>query len=668
MRFSSLLTLAPVLGVSANTMNAATANAAIDKIVQMLGDMEARGKKEKQEEAVAFASFSTWCDNTKAEKTADIKASSDAISQFQAQIEKAQADAMEAQDAIDEAVATIEANKADLAAMKKVRVAEKEAFITEKTDLQDSIYACEKASEALSAVPEKVEAASSFLQTKKASKSKRWAAIQSLLETVQKAENPFTSASERKSNVVIDMLEKLKEEFSTELQSATKDESDKQHAYDMAVQEAHQTIDANEKIEKEQTDAKASAEASEGAAKKDLDTEEQSKADDEKYLEEITADCALKKKDFESRQKSRADELTAIAEATSILKSPEVTKGAGHLDSAQSVGAFLQLAKSSQRELEIQSEQKNAQEKVVAFLRQRGSSIHSSTLMQLAELAGADPFIKIRKMVQELITRLEEEAKAELTKKGKCDKDMAENKSKIEEFTNLVEKLSAEVETLTSEVAESKATKKRLTEELAELRKNVATAKKDRIAEKTENEKVISESKAALDALDQAMAVLQNYYASVKGAFLQNKVKQPEFSAGKYEGMGGGGVLGLLEVVKSQTDQLIRETTQSESDAATSHDKFITESSASEAKKTTLLRSTEQTLAQKKEDLSDKKDALEGDEGAKAQLAAYQKEKAEVIDPTCTVQGVSFEERNAKRQEEIQSLTEALEILSQMAP
>lgn len=54
--------------------------------------------------------------------------------------------------------------------------------------------------------------------------------------------------------------------------------------------------------------------------------------------------------------------------------------------------------------------------------------------------------------------------------------------------------------------------------------------------------------------------------------------------------------------------------------------------------------------------------------GAKSQLAAFQKEKVEVIDPVCTVQGVSFEERNAKREEEIQSLSEALEILGQMAP
>lgn len=612
---------------------------------------------------MAFAAFNTWCDNTSAEKTADIKASADAITQFQAQIEQAQAQAAEAQDAIDEAVSTIEATKEDLAAMKKVRLAEKEAFITEKTDLQDSIYASEKAIEALSAVPEKVEAVSSFIQThkNKMGASSRWSAIQSLLETVQKAENPFTSATERKSNVVIDMLEKLKGEFSEELQTKTKDESDKQHSYDMAVQEGNQTIDANTKIEKEQQDVKAESEATEGSAKKDLDTEEQSMADDKKYLSEITADCALKKKDFGARQKSRADELTAIAEAVSILNSPEVQKGAGHLDSAHSV-SFLQIRSGNS------DVQQAAQEKVIAFLRSRGSAIHSSTLVQLAEVAGADPFAKIRKMIQELITRLEEEAKAELTKKGKCDKDMAENKAKIEEFSSLVEKLSAEVETLTSEVAENKATKKRLTAELAELRQNVATAKKNRLAEKTENEKVISESKAALDALDQAMGVLQNYYSKVKGAFVQTKVSQPEFEAGEYKGMGGGGVLGLLEVVKSQTDQLIRETTQSEGDAASEHDKFMTESSSSESKKTTLLRSTEQTLAQKKEDLSDKKDALDGDEGAKAQLAAYQKEKAEVIDPQCTVQGVSFEERNKKRQEEIQSLSEALEILGQMAP
>lgn len=177
-------------------------------------------------------------------------------------------------------------------------------------------------------------------------------------------------------------------------------QSDKKHAYDMAVQEGQQTISSNKKLRKEKEDTKSEAEAQEGAGKKDLDTEEQSLADDKKYLAEITADCSMKTKDFEARQKSRTDELTAIAEATSILKSPEVQTGAGHLDKAQSVGSFLQISTKNTAE---------GNEKVVAFLKQRASSLHSNVLMQLANLAGADPFVKIRKMVQELIVRLEEE-------------------------------------------------------------------------------------------------------------------------------------------------------------------------------------------------------------------------------------------------------------------
>lgn len=116
-----------------------TWNAAIDEIVQMLGEMETQGKKDMQAEQVGFAAFKTWCDNTEAEKTADIKASSAAILQFQAQIEQSQALADEAQSAIDEADSTIAAKKEDIATMKKVTFEQKTAFLYEKTDLQDSI-------------------------------------------------------------------------------------------------------------------------------------------------------------------------------------------------------------------------------------------------------------------------------------------------------------------------------------------------------------------------------------------------------------------------------------------------------------------------------------------------------------------------------------------------
>jgi len=375
--------------------------------------------------------------------------------------------------------------------------------------------------------------------------------------------------------------------------------------------------------------------------------------DSTEYLAATVADCTQKDKDFNARQKSRAEEITAIGEAISIMKSDEVQKGSGNLDSAQSVGSLIQLKATSEDP-----------DRLVEFLKQRGTSIGSKILMQLAEVAAADPFVKIRKMIQELITKMQEEAKAELEKKGMCDKQMAENKAKTEEFTEKVAKLTSEVEMLTGEVAELTATKKRLTKEVAATKKALATATSERASEKAENERVISESTAASSAIEQAMSVLQSYYSKVEGAFVQ--VSQPAFDGGKYEGMGGGGVLGLLEVIKSQMDQLIRETTQAEADAASSFADFKKVSEVSIAEKTTLKQSTSESLTQKKEDLTDAKDTLAGPEGAQAMLDSYIKEKKEVIDPVCIAKGVSFEERDKKRQEEIQSLQEALEILSQL--
>ncbi|CAD7930545.1 unnamed protein product [Amoebophrya sp. A25] len=658
-----------LVSVAAIKSEEAAKNAAIDKVVEMLKEMESRGQKEKQEETVAFTAFSTWCSDTQAEKESDIKESERAIQQFQAQIVDAQERIAAATDAINEAVDTQEKMKENKKAMEKVRAEENTAYIAEHTDLSDSIYACDKAIEVLSSTPEKVEAASfvqqqmqTFQQSsvmQKSTKGKHWAAVESLVQTLSEMKDPFVSASERQSDTVIKMVQDLQKDFEEEKQDLTKEENERQHHFEMNMQDATQKQEAAAKMEAAETENKSNAEADFGNASKELATEEQSLADDKKYLAEVTADCKQKSSDYDARQKSRTEEMEAIAQAISIMSSPEIQSGSGHLDSAQSLGSFLQL-RAGNKDAGDSSDNKLTQ-----FLRSRGASLHSKILMELAESAEADPFIKIRKMIQELINKLKEEEKAELTKKGMCDKEMKENKAAIEEFESKVAKESTKVEKLTSNVEQLTASAEKFTKEIAQLKTDMAEAKKNRATEKADNEKTITETTAASKATDQAMTVLQNYYSKVEGAFVQVKVgeKQPAFEGGEYKGMGGGGVLGLLEVIKSQMDQLVRETTTAESEAASSHDKFMTEAETSKASKESSLNSTQEDLAQKKEDLINAKDALVE---YKATLDNHLKEKREVIEPKCIAKGMSFEEKQKKRQEEIDSLKEAMEILAQM--
>merc|ERR1719235_363311 len=65
----------------------------LQKVVQMLDGVLAKGKKEKHEEEVEFAKFHEWCDQVRAEKTRSIKSLSDEIMQLAADIDAAEADA-----------------------------------------------------------------------------------------------------------------------------------------------------------------------------------------------------------------------------------------------------------------------------------------------------------------------------------------------------------------------------------------------------------------------------------------------------------------------------------------------------------------------------------------------------------------------------------------------
>merc|ERR1719191_766440 len=72
----------------------------IQKVIQMLNDMMAKGKAEKEEEAKRFAEYKTFCKDTAWEKSVAIKTAKSAIDELSADIGKADADVLEATKAI----------------------------------------------------------------------------------------------------------------------------------------------------------------------------------------------------------------------------------------------------------------------------------------------------------------------------------------------------------------------------------------------------------------------------------------------------------------------------------------------------------------------------------------------------------------------------------------
>merc|ERR1719396_297206 len=179
-----------------------------------------------------------------------------------------------------------------------------------------------------------------------------------------------------------------------------------------------------------------------------------------------------------------------------------------------------------------------------------------------------------------------------------------------------------------------------------------------RAAEKAENAKVLAD----------AMQALREFYGSADSgaSLLQGKSRGAQISAQAarepYSGMGDatGGVMGLLDVILSDFARLETETSSAEDQAAAAYDKYMAESAEDKAVKETELGHNEGRKQDFEEMLrTDKKELKLTQEELDKALDYYDKLKSDCLDT-----GLSYEDRVRMRQEEIQSLKEALQILN----
>eukprot|EP00972_Heterocapsa_arctica_P072946 10772760-Heterocapsa_arctica.AAC.1 len=115
----------------------------------------------------------------------------------------------------------------------------------------------------------------------------------------------------------------------------------------------------------------------------------------------------------------RSEELETINKAFDIIGGGAVSGSAEkHRPAMVQTGALL-------AQLRVGMESRCA--RVAALLRSRAKLLSSLVLMAAAERADGDAFGKVKKMIQDLIVRLMEEANEEAEHKGSCDTELATN-------------------------------------------------------------------------------------------------------------------------------------------------------------------------------------------------------------------------------------------------
>jgi len=644
----------------------------IQKVIQLMQDMQAKGVEEKKAEAVAFSAFKQWCDDTTRQKQNSIAEAKELMEQLSAAIQKAESDISTLTDEIAALDNQIGLWNQDMKAATEVRTKEKGDYQTTHTDYSESIDAVGRALNVLKQQAYDRKQAASLLQKVSsldrvpANARRVVEAFLSIKQDPMSVSAPEANAYEFQSGGVVDMLQKLKDKFQDERSTLEKEEMDAKHAYEMMIQ------DLTDEVERA-TSERGRKTKTLGTRKEDLATAQGDLADttavmeaDSKYLDDMVAGCKQKSADFEQRQTLRAEELEAIDKAVEILSSNTVS-GAGEAHLPQLVQTSFAMLRA-----DVKSSSP-LQKRAAEYLAQRAEALKSKTLSLLATKVTSDPFEKVKKMIKDMIVRLMEEANEETEHKGWCDTELGTNKIQRDSKSEQVDTLTAQADQLEADIAKLTQQIADLSSAIAELDAAVAKATEIRTAEKEKNTATIADAKEAQTAVAQALAVLKEFYAKAAEAtsLVQSQAAAqqpsweddaPETFDKAYKGLGAenGGVVGMLEVIASDFARLESDTTSAEEQAASEYKTFTNDAEVDKATKSTDMDNKGKTKTRKESELVTTKKDLKGTQAElDAALAYYEKLK-----PSCVDAGVNYEERVARREAEIQSLKEALSILS----
>merc|ERR1719253_161379 len=216
-------------------------------------------------------------------------------------------------------------------------------------------------------------------------------------------------------------------------------------------------------------------------------------------------------------------------------------------------------------------------------------------------------------MIKDLISNLMQEATEETEHKGFCDTELTTNKQTRDQKTEAIAALTAEKEDLTSTIADLTQDLTDLAKAVSELDAAMAEATETRTEAKATNEATIADSKAAQTAVENAMAVLKDFYAKSAQATVLSQQSPaedaPETFDKPYTGMlpEGGNVVDFLEVILSDFVRLESETAAAEAQMQAEFEKLMFDSKKDKALK-------ENDAKHKSDKKTDKESALHATE------------------------------------------------------
>jgi len=645
----------------------------VQKVINLLAECKAKVEKDLAAESKAMEEYTAFCDSELKAKGYSIQTASREIEDGKAAIANNDAIILAKTDEIFMLGTTIAGKERELAAATASRSSQAAEFAAAEKELITSVDECSRAVAALSK-------GMAFMQTgKRQQATKQLEAIRSALSSVIGAVSIETEskrklksflqqtsgdnddltlkqpqakmvAYESKSGGILQTVQDMQAKAEGELSDLRKKDMTDAHDFGMIESGLKAEISHDsEKLEAAKS-AKSSAEMALGTAQGDLAVATKTKEADTEYSASLNSECDMTAREWAARQKSAMEETAAIDKASEILSTGVVV--------------FVQAGvKTKRRSLDDDDtdDSSSVRSRLTSKLQTLGKKYHSFALMQLTGSARSDPFVKVRGLLESMIAKLLKEAAEEANQKAFCDEEMSSSTKSQEIKTAKIAKLQSRMDGAATTIATLEGEVSALQAEVAEIDSAQASATEIRTKENTENTAAMSDFQDSAAAVMQAMVVLKSFYGSLlqvqAKTVLKSASKQPSFGSAKSDT--GSSIISVLEVAESDFTRLYAETSTEEEMAATAFKKLSEENTLAKTTKLTAIKGKESEVKSLKVQLSQHSEDHDSVSEELDAVNAY----LDKLKPQCESKVMSYAEKKAAREAEIEGLKEALSIL-----
>jgi hypothetical protein len=587
-----------LLATYARTETVGSYGTHLNRVIEMLSNLAEQTRVDAEAEKVLSSQFETSCKQNADRITASIEKGALQVDKLNASFTKDRADAQDMDTAATSLTKSIPSLRAELANATAIR--QKEADDDTKAVREDDTSLA-KVEVSIKELKQKLLASqeANTVDPNLASLQVSYLMFQKIAQQLKDHRASLVSAGVKKQLTHERFLTRLKNELST----------------------AQTNLDQRNQLKADLLERAT-------GKKSDLEVAKASLASAKKALESLRQECMDKAAESEKKQAELGEELQALYKAKDALQAEVVRNTNNALITGREGLSLAQRFRGSAGEQDVR-------QRLISIL--QSSTSRSRRMQFLVRHAKSGPLESFRKLLQDILVKLQSEVLDLTSKQAYCEKEMSTNKQ-----TRTVK--GTQVENLRLKVQRNEAATAKLRKEVQELRSatvKIATqrevAGKLRAKEKARNTKQVKEAQEAQGAVQQAIDVLSNFYDQRVSLLQQTGDLEAAMSQDHSSLQRGSGraasVISLLQAVLFDFLKLQTATADAEDQAQRDFQQFMTETKQEIAAKEAEVGYKEDEKAKlASETATASKDLILVQKEYKAALNYFQDLKAQCID------------------------------------